>query len=159
MRHDQKITVYLTGQELLDLEQARLRLRAEFTSAPPLPASEPRSALVPPPTAEERTGLLATSADLLALPESAMRRVRGDMGLKNVKLMVPFCRTVEEAAKVEEEMARNGLRRGEDGLELYVMVEIPSNVLLIDGFARHFDGFSIGGDELAGIDEDNVSSS
>ncbi len=90
----------------------------------------------------------------------AMLKVRDEMGLTNVKLMIPFCRTVEEAAKVEAEMAANGLRRGENGLELYVMVEIPSNVLLLEEFAKHFDGFSIGSNDLTqltlGIDRDST---
>jgi len=74
--------------------------------------------------------------------------------------MIPFCRTVEEAAKVETEMAANGLRRGKNGLELYVMVEIPSNVLLMTEFAKHFDGFSIGSNDLTqltlGLDRDSA---
>lgn len=90
----------------------------------------------------------------------AMLKVRDQMGLTNVKLMIPFCRTVEEAAKVEAEMAANGLRRGENGLELYVMVEIPSNVLLLAEFAKHFDGFSIGSNDLTqltlGLDRDSA---
>ena len=90
----------------------------------------------------------------------AMRKVRNEMGLTNVKLMIPFCRTVEEAAKVETEMAANGLRRGKNGLELYVMVEIPSNVLLMTEFAKHFDGFSIGSNDLTqltlGLDRDSA---
>ncbi len=90
----------------------------------------------------------------------AMLKVRNEMGLTNVKLMIPFCRTVEEAAKVEAEMAANGLRRGENELELYVMVEIPSNVLLMTEFAKHFDGFSIGSNDLTqltlGIDRDSA---
>ncbi len=89
----------------------------------------------------------------------AMRKVRDVMGLTNVKLMIPFCRTVEEAEKVEAEMVANGLRRGENGLELYVMVEIPSNVLLLEEFAKHFDGFSIGSNDLTqltlGLDRDS----
>jgi pyruvate,water dikinase len=90
----------------------------------------------------------------------ALHKVREKMGLHNVKVMIPFCRSVEEAAKVEAEMAGNGLKRGENGLELYAMVEIPSNVLLLHEYARHFDGFSIGSNDLTqltlGIDRDSA---
>jgi pyruvate,water dikinase len=89
----------------------------------------------------------------------AMRRVREEMGLTNVKLMVPFCRTVEEAHKVLAVMAEAGLRRGENGLEIYVMCEIPSNVILTEEFAAVFDGFSIGSNDLTqltlGLDRDS----
>jgi pyruvate,water dikinase len=98
-------------------------------------------------------------ADGFALECAAMRRVRDDMGLTNLKLMIPFCRRVAEAKQVIDAMARHGLRRGENGLELYVMCEIPNNVLLIDEFARHFDGFSIGSNDLTqltlGVDRDS----
>jgi pyruvate, water dikinase len=94
-----------------------------------------------------------------ALECAALRKVRSEMGLKNVKLMVPFCRTVEEGERVLEEMARHGLRRGEEGLEVLVMCEIPSNVILAHEFARIFDGFSIGSNDLAqlvlGVDRDS----
>jgi pyruvate, water dikinase len=77
-----------------------------------------------------------------------MQRVRRDMGLTNVILMVPFCRTVEEGEKVLALMAEHGLVRGEDELEVYVMCEIPSNVLMDAEFAQIFDGFSIGSNDL-----------
>ena len=89
----------------------------------------------------------------------AMLKVRNEMGLSNVKLMIPFCRTVDEAARVVEVMAKNGLVQGENGLELYMMVEIPSNVVLIEEFGKIFDGFSIGSNDLTqltlGLDRDS----
>jgi glyceraldehyde-3-phosphate dehydrogenase/erythrose-4-phosphate dehydrogenase len=83
-----------------------------------------------------------------ALECRAMRRARDEMGLTNVKLMIPFCRTPEEGERVVALMAEHGLRRGEGGLEVYVMCEIPSNVLQAREFARIFDGFSIGSNDL-----------
>jgi pyruvate,water dikinase len=94
-----------------------------------------------------------------ALECAAMKRVRDEMGLTNVKLMIPFCRRVEEAERVLATMAELGLKRGENGLEIYVMCEIPNNVLLIDEFSKHFDGFSIGSNDLTqltlGVDRDS----
>jgi pyruvate,water dikinase len=99
-------------------------------------------------------------ADGFALECAAMRRVRGEMGLTNVKLMIPFCRRVEEAERVLQAMASQGLERGRDALEVYVMCEIPNNVLQIDAFAQLFDGFSIGSNDLTqlvlGVDRDSA---
>jgi pyruvate,water dikinase len=94
-----------------------------------------------------------------ALECQAMKRVRDDMGLTNVRLMIPFCRTVQEAEKVLAAMAAHGLQRGDNELQIYVMCEIPNNVLQIDAFAQLFDGFSIGSNDLTqltlGIDRDS----
>jgi pyruvate,water dikinase len=94
-----------------------------------------------------------------ALECAALRRVREEMGLTNLKLMVPFCRRVEEARKVLDAMAANGLRRGQNGLEVYLMCEIPNNVIQVDAFAELFDGFSIGSNDLTqltlGVDRDS----
>ncbi len=89
----------------------------------------------------------------------AIRRVREKMGLKNVVVMIPFCRTVEELLKVQEVMSEYGLVRGELGLEVYLMAEIPSNIILAKDFAKHIDGFSIGSNDLTqltlGLDRDS----
>ena len=94
-----------------------------------------------------------------ALECRAMKRVREDMGLDNVVLMLPFVRRLQEADLVLERMAELGLRRGENGLEIYAMCEIPNNVVLIDEFATRFDGFSIGSNDLTqltlGVDRDS----
>jgi pyruvate, water dikinase len=98
-------------------------------------------------------------AEGFALECAAMKRVREAMGLDNVKLMIPFCRRVAEAEQVLARMAQLGLARGDSGLEIYVMCEIPNNVILADAFARCFDGFSIGSNDLTqltlGVDRDS----
>jgi len=95
-----------------------------------------------------------------ALECRAMKQVREDMGLTNLILMIPFCRRVDEAEKVLQEMGKNGLKRGENGLEVYVMCEIPNNVILADEFSQVFDGFSIGSNDLTqlslGVDRDSA---
>ncbi|MGZ4988413.1 MAG: phosphoenolpyruvate synthase [Limisphaerales bacterium] len=97
--------------------------------------------------------------DGFALECKAVKKVRDEMGLTNLKLMVPFCRTIEEAQLVQKEMEKHGLKRGENGLELYVMCEIPSNVILAEEFCKVFDGFSIGSNDLTqlilGVDRDS----
>ncbi len=89
----------------------------------------------------------------------AIKKVREEMGLDNVVVMIPFCRTVEELFKVQVVMKENGLARGENGLELFLMAELPSNVLMADEFAKHIDGFSIGSNDLTqltlGLDRDS----
>ncbi|TQK18841.1 phosphoenolpyruvate synthase [Microbacterium sp. SLBN-154] len=98
-------------------------------------------------------------ADCFAMECDALRHVRDAMGLTNVKIMIPFVRTVDEAAAVERVLAENGLRRGENGLEVLMMCEIPSNALLADRFLDHFDGFSIGSNDMTqlvlGVDRDS----
>jgi pyruvate,water dikinase len=98
-------------------------------------------------------------AEGFALECAAMKRVREEMGLTNVRIMIPFCRRVDEAERVIERMRELGLGRGENGLEIYMMCEIPNNVLLIDEFAKYFDGFSIGSNDLTqltlGVDRDS----
>jgi pyruvate,water dikinase len=97
--------------------------------------------------------------DAFEMECKAMKMVRDEMGFTNVKLMIPFCRTISEAEKVITVMDACGLKRKENGLELYVMIEIPSNALLAEEFAKHFDGFSIGSNDLTqltlGADRDS----
>ncbi|GAC22198.1 phosphoenolpyruvate synthase [Paraglaciecola arctica] len=98
-------------------------------------------------------------AEGFGLECAAMKRVRDEMGFDNVILMIPFCRRIDEGEKALAVMAKNGLKRGDNGLEIYVMCEIPNNVILIDEFSKLFDGFSIGSNDLTqltlGVDRDS----
>lgn len=98
-------------------------------------------------------------AESFAMECAAMKRVRNDMGLTNVEIMVPFVRTLGQAEKVVELLAKNGLKRGEDGLRLIMMCEVPSNAILAERFLEYFDGFSIGSNDLTqltlGLDRDS----
>jgi pyruvate,water dikinase len=101
----------------------------------------------------------AEFGEAFAMECEALKRVRNDMGLSNVQVMVPFVRTLEQARKVTELMAKHGLRRGENDLKLIMMCEIPSNAILADQFLQYFDGFSIGSNDLTqltlGLDRDS----
>lgn len=101
----------------------------------------------------------AAYKEAFALECKAIRKVREEMGLTNVVVMIPFCRTVGELLRVQDVMKEYGLIRGEAGLEIYLMAELPSNVLMADEFARHIDGFSIGSNDLTqlalGLDRDS----
>ncbi|BAI61338.1 phosphoenolpyruvate synthase [Methanocella paludicola SANAE] len=94
-----------------------------------------------------------------ALECAALKRAREVMGLTNIIAKIPFCRRIDEMKKVQEEMAKNGLKRGENGLEVFMMCEIPSNVILVDGFCEYVDGISIGSNDLTqlvlGVDRDS----
>jgi pyruvate,water dikinase len=98
--------------------------------------------------------------DGFALECQSILRLRNTMGFKNTRILVPFCRTLEDAGAVIAELARNGLHRGKDGLEIHMMCEVPSNVILMRDFCRYFDGFSIGSNDLTqlilGIDRESA---
>ncbi|HTK02151.1 MAG TPA: phosphoenolpyruvate synthase [Bordetella sp.] len=98
-------------------------------------------------------------ADCFRMECEALKRVRGEMGLTNVEIMVPFVRTVSQAARVVDLLGKNGLKRGENGLKLIMMCEVPSNAILAESFLEYFDGFSIGSNDMTqltlGLDRDS----
>jgi pyruvate,water dikinase len=98
-------------------------------------------------------------SDAFAMECEALRRVRNEMGLTNVEIMVPFVRTVRQAERVNQMLAERGLKRGDNGLKLIMMCEVPSNAILADQFLQHFDGMSIGSNDLTqltlGLDRDS----
>ena len=104
--------------------------------------------------------LSADFADCFAMEAEALRHVRDDMGLTNVKIMIPFVRTLTEAKGVIDLLAEHGLRRGENGLQVVMMCELPSNAVIADRFLEHFDGFSIGSNDMTqlalGLDRDSA---
>ena len=97
--------------------------------------------------------------DCFELECRALKKVRDEMGLQNIEIMVPFCRTLEEAEQVIELLAANGLKRGDNGLRVIMMCEIPSNAVLAREFLEHFDGYSIGSNDMTqlslGLDRDS----
>jgi len=103
--------------------------------------------------------LSADFAEAFEMECQAMKRVRNDMGLTNVEIMVPFVRTLGQAEKVIGLLGKNGLKRGENGLRVIMMCEVPSNAILAEQFLEHFDGFSIGSNDLTqltlGLDRDS----
>jgi pyruvate, water dikinase len=101
----------------------------------------------------------AEFGEAFAMECQALKRVRNEMGLTNVQVMVPFVRTLGQAAKVTELLGKHGLKRGEQGLKIIMMCEVPSNAILADDFLQFFDGFSIGSNDLTqltlGLDRDS----